>query len=72
MTREAVVAALEQVRPYLQADGGDLEVVGVEGGVVALRLDGACRCAAGGWGPRPRGENGQHENVRARAAKAAR
>ncbi|GBG00345.1 hypothetical protein Rsub_13077 [Raphidocelis subcapitata] len=46
MTREAVVAALEQVRPYLQADGGDLEVVGVEGGVVALRLDGACSTCA--------------------------
>jgi Fe-S cluster biogenesis protein NfuA len=45
MTREAVVAALEEVRPYLQADGGDVEVVGVEGGVVSLRLEGACRCA---------------------------
>ena len=44
MTVESVAAVLEEVRPYLQADGGDLEVVGVADGVVALRLEGACRC----------------------------
>jgi len=43
MTVETVKAALEEVRPYLQADGGDVEVVGVENGMVALRLEGACR-----------------------------
>jgi Fe-S cluster biogenesis protein NfuA len=43
MTVETVVAALDEVRPYLQADGGDVEVVGVEAGMVALRLEGACR-----------------------------
>jgi hypothetical protein len=47
MTRDAVVAALEEVRPYLQADGGDVEIVGVEDGYVSLRLEGACRCGGG-------------------------
>ncbi|KXZ48915.1 hypothetical protein GPECTOR_24g204 [Gonium pectorale] len=38
LTVEAVQMALEEVRPYLMADGGDVEVVDVEGGVVYLRL----------------------------------
>eukprot|EP00240_Pyramimonas_obovata_P002427 CAMPEP_0118959546 /NCGR_PEP_ID=MMETSP1169-20130426/63183_1 /TAXON_ID=36882 /ORGANISM="Pyramimonas obovata, Strain CCMP722" /LENGTH=521 /DNA_ID=CAMNT_0006907683 /DNA_START=112 /DNA_END=1677 /DNA_ORIENTATION=+ len=33
---------LDEVRPYLIADGGNVEVTGVEGGVVAVRLQGAC------------------------------
>lgn len=47
MTVASVVAALEEVRPYLQADGGDVEVIAVADGVVSLRLEGACStCAA--------------------------
>ena len=42
LTVEAAEAALDEVRPYLIADGGNVEVVGVDGGVVALRLQGAC------------------------------
>ncbi len=42
MTIESVDAALNDVRPYLIADGGNVEVVSVVGGVVALRLQGAC------------------------------
>jgi len=34
--------ALEEVRPHLQADGGDLDFVGIEDGVVKVRLKGAC------------------------------
>jgi len=35
--------ALETIRPMLQADGGDVELVGVtEDGVVQVRLRGAC------------------------------
>jgi len=34
--------ALEKIRPALQADGGDVELVAVEGGVVKVRLVGAC------------------------------
>jgi Fe-S cluster biogenesis protein NfuA len=40
--REKVEAALAQVRPALQADGGDVELVDVREGVVMLRLTGAC------------------------------
>jgi len=35
---------LEQLRENLQADGGDLEVVSIEGTKVTLRLQGACGC----------------------------
>jgi Fe-S cluster biogenesis protein NfuA len=34
--------ALDTIRPALQADGGDIELVGVENGVVKVRLRGAC------------------------------
>ena len=37
-----VSAALQEVRPALQMDGGDVELVGVEDGVVQVRLLGAC------------------------------
>ncbi len=41
--REKVEKALENIRPMLQADGGDLELVDVsEDGVVTVRLTGAC------------------------------
>lgn len=33
---------LEEFRKYLQADGGDMEVVSIEGSAVKLRLKGAC------------------------------
>lgn len=41
--RERVEAALAKVRPALQADGGDIELVNVrDDGVVEVRLKGAC------------------------------
>ena len=40
--KEKVESVLEEVRPHLQADGGDVELVGVEGGIVKLKLLGAC------------------------------
>ncbi len=41
--REQIEAALNKVRPMLQRDGGDVEFVDVtEGGVVQVRLKGAC------------------------------
>jgi Fe-S cluster biogenesis protein NfuA len=40
--RERVEAALNKVRPALQADGGDVELVEVNDGVVSVRLTGAC------------------------------
>jgi len=40
--RDKVETALDKIRPALQADGGDVELVEVEEGVVKLRLKGAC------------------------------
>lgn len=38
----AVLAALDEIRPALQADGGDVEFVREENGIVYVRLQGAC------------------------------
>jgi len=40
--KEKVEKALEKVRPMLQADGGDVELVDVQDGIVTVRLQGAC------------------------------
>ena len=40
--KEQVEKALEKIRPALQADGGDVELVDVAEGVVKVRLKGAC------------------------------
>ncbi|MCE5322199.1 NifU family protein [bacterium] len=40
--RAKVQATLEQIRPSLQADGGDVELIDVEGTVAKVRLQGAC------------------------------
>ena len=40
--KEKVEQSLARVRPALQADGGDVELVDVKDGVVTLRLTGAC------------------------------
>jgi Fe-S cluster biogenesis protein NfuA len=40
--KEKVEKALEKIRPALQADGGNIELVDVVDGVVKVRLTGAC------------------------------
>jgi Fe-S cluster biogenesis protein NfuA len=41
--KERVSLALEKVRPYLQSDGGDIDLVDVsDDGTVKVRLTGAC------------------------------
>ncbi len=41
--REKVLEVLAMVRPFLQNDGGDVELVNItEDGIVELRLQGAC------------------------------
>jgi Fe-S cluster biogenesis protein NfuA len=40
--KEKVEAALKKIRPSLQADGGDVELVDVKNGIVRVRLKGAC------------------------------
>jgi Fe-S cluster biogenesis protein NfuA len=37
-----IQSAIELLRPAMQADGGDVEVVSVEAGVVSVRLRGTC------------------------------
>ena len=41
--KERVQKAIDEIRPYLQADGGDCEIVDVsDDGIVKLKLTGAC------------------------------
>jgi Fe-S cluster biogenesis protein NfuA len=43
MMKEKVEEVLEKVRPMLQRDGGDVELIDVqEDGIVKVRLTGAC------------------------------
>ncbi len=42
LTTINVETILDELRPYLLADGGNVELVEVEGPVVKLRLQGAC------------------------------
>jgi Fe-S cluster biogenesis protein NfuA len=42
ITKERVESVLGRVRPFLQADGGDIEVVGVDGNSVDVKLTGMC------------------------------
>ncbi|HTX18952.1 MAG TPA: NifU family protein [Bacteroidota bacterium] len=40
---EKILSILEQVRPYLQMDGGDVQLVDISNdGIVKVRLTGAC------------------------------
>ena len=48
MFKEKVKKALEKVKPYLEADGGDVELVDVkDDGTVVVKLKGACSGCAG-------------------------
>jgi Fe-S cluster biogenesis protein NfuA len=40
---EKVQEVIDKIRPALQRDGGDVELVSVEDGVVKVRLQGACK-----------------------------
>jgi len=42
LTPENVETVLDALRPYLMADGGNVELVELDGPVVKLRLQGAC------------------------------
>jgi Fe-S cluster biogenesis protein NfuA len=42
ISRERVQAVLDRVRPFLQADGGDIELIAVEGNSADVRLSGMC------------------------------
>lgn len=40
--KEEIQKALNEIRPSLQADGGDVELVAIENDIVKVRLTGAC------------------------------
>lgn len=42
MIENKVKEAIEKIRPALQADGGDIELVDVKDGIVKVRLKGTC------------------------------
>ena len=42
ITKEQVESVIGRVRPFLQADGGDIELVGVNGNSADVRLTGMC------------------------------
>ncbi|KAK4535270.1 hypothetical protein CDCA_CDCA04G1295 [Cyanidium caldarium] len=42
LTRDAVETVLDELRPYLIADGGNVSIVDIDGATVRLRLEGAC------------------------------
>jgi Fe-S cluster biogenesis protein NfuA len=42
ITTEHVQTVLDRVRPYLRADGGDIELVAIEGNSATVRLTGVC------------------------------
>jgi hypothetical protein len=42
LTLENVETVLDEMRPYLMADGGNVEVVELDGPIVKVRLQGAC------------------------------
>ncbi len=42
LTKENVETTLDEMRPYLMADGGNVELVEIDGPIVKLRLQGAC------------------------------
>lgn len=45
--KEQVEEVIQMIRPRLQADGGDIELVGVDDGIVKVRLQGACHGCPG-------------------------
>jgi Fe-S cluster biogenesis protein NfuA len=42
MTRERVEAVLSRARPFMQADGGDIELIAVDGNSASVKLTGMC------------------------------
>jgi len=41
--KEEIANSLEEIRPYLQKDGGDVEFVDYADGILKVRLMGSCR-----------------------------
>ena len=41
-TEEKILEVIEKIRPFLQNDGGDIEFVKLENGIVYVKMHGAC------------------------------
>ena len=39
---ERIIEVIEKIRPFLQNDGGDIEYVSYENGIVNVKMHGAC------------------------------
>ena len=48
-TEKQIVEILEKLRPYLQRDGGDVEYVKFEDGIVYVQMLGACAMVVPQW-----------------------
>ena len=57
LTASNVDLVLDEARPYPSADGGNVDVVSVEDGVVSLRLEGACESCPSSTTTRPWGSS---------------
>jgi Fe-S cluster biogenesis protein NfuA len=42
LSRDRVESVLNRIRPMMQADGGDIELVDVQGNIARVRLTGMC------------------------------
>lgn len=42
VTRERVAGVIERIRPFIQSDGGDIELVEVSGNRATVRMSGTC------------------------------
>ena len=47
LVEEKIIKILNKIRPYLNSEGGDLQYIGFEDGVVYVRMLGACVDCAG-------------------------
>jgi len=45
-TVKLIIATLDKIRPFLRRDGGDIEFVSFEDGIVFVRMHGACEGCA--------------------------
>ena len=50
VTKERIESVLLRIRPFLQADGGDIELIDLEGNSALVRLTGVCAtCPSAQW-----------------------
>ena len=43
---ERIKAIIDHIRPYINGDGGDIEFVSYQDGIVTMRMLGACVCCS--------------------------